>query len=213
MNCVELQNSLAEIEDSHSTEQQAHLKACAQCSALVEELNLIASSASVLRAADEPSPRVWNSIEIALRQEGLIHPPRPRGSLLPSLRSRWGWARWVAPAAAAMLIVVGLYVRQQSLPLPVQVAERTAPPAIVTPVSAVEMAGLNDDDLLQEIGQATPALRAQYEDNLRRVNEYIRDAQSNVADNPNDDEARRSLMAAYQEKAMLFELAMDRSLP
>jgi hypothetical protein len=73
--------------------------------------------------------------------------------------------------------------------------------------------GLNDDDLLQEIGQATPALRAQYEDNLRRVNEYIRDAQSNVADNPNDDEARRSLMAAYQEKAMLFELAMDRSLP
>jgi hypothetical protein len=211
MNCVELQNSLAEIEDGHSTEQQTHLKACAQCSALVAELNLIATSASVLRASDEPSPRVWNSIEIALRQEGLIHPPQPRGSLLPSLRSRWGWARWAVPAAAALLIVVGLYVRQQSLPE--QVAERTAPPVAVTPVSSVEIAGLNDDDLLQEIGQATPALRAQYEDNLRRVNEYIRDAQSNVADNPNDDEARRSLMAAYQEKAMLFELAMDRSLP
>lgn len=210
MNCVELQNSLAEIEDGHSTEQQAHLKACAECSALVAELNLIASSASVLQASDEPSPRVWNSIEIALRQEGLIHPPRPKGSLLPSLRSRWGWARWVVPAAAALLITIGLLVRPQSLPE--QVAERTQP-AVITPVSSVEMAGLNDDDLLQEIGQATPALRAQYEDNLRRVNEYIRDAQSNVADNPNDDEARRSLMAAYQEKAMLFELAMDRSLP
>jgi hypothetical protein len=210
MNCVELQNSLAEIEDGHSTEQQAHLKACAECTALVAELNLIASSASLLQAADEPSPRVWNSIEIALRQEGLIHPPRPRGSLLPSLRSRWGWARWVVPAAAALLITIGLLVRPQSLPE--QVAERTQP-AVITPVSSVEMAGLNDDDLLQEIGQATPALRAQYEDNLRRVNEYIRDAQSNVADNPNDDEARRSLMAAYQEKAMLFELAMDRSLP
>jgi hypothetical protein len=208
MNCVELQSSLAEIEDGRSTEQQAHLKACAECSALVAELNLIASSASALRASSEPSPRVWNSIEIALREEGLIHPPRPKGSLLPSLRSRWGWARWAAPAAAALLIVAGLYVRQ-----PVQVAERTAPPSAVTPVSSVEMAGLNDEDLLQEIGQATPALRAQYEDNLRRVNEYIRDAQSNVADNPNDDEARRSLMAAYQEKAMLFELAMDRSLP
>jgi hypothetical protein len=211
MNCVELQNSLAEIEDGHSREQKAHLKACAECSALVEELNLIASSASALRAADEPSPRVWNLIEIALRKEGLIHPLRPKGSLLPSLRSRWGWARWAAPAAAALLIVVGLYVRQQSLPE--QVAERTAQPAAMAPVSSVEIAGLNDDDLLQEIEQATPALRAQYEDNLRRVNEYIRDAQSNVADNPNDDEARRSLMAAYQEKAMLFELAMDRSLP
>jgi hypothetical protein len=210
MNCVELQNSLAEIEDGHSSEQQAHLKACTECSALVAELNLIASSASLLRATDEPSPRVWNSIEIALRKEGLIYPPRPKGSLLPSLRSRWGWARWAVPAAAVLLIVIGLLVRPQSLPE--QVAERTQP-AVITPVSTVEMVGLNDDDLLQEIGQATPALRAQYEDNLRRVNEYIRDAQSNVADNPNDDEARRSLMAAYQEKAMLFELAMDRSLP
>jgi hypothetical protein len=33
-----------------------------------------------------------------------------------------------------------------------------------------------------------------------------------VADNPNDEEARRSLLEAYQEKAMLFDLAMDRSL-
>jgi len=45
------------------------------------------------------------------------------------------------------------------------------------------------------------------------VNEYIRDAKSSVAANPNDDDARRALMDAYQEKAMLFELALDRSLP
>jgi hypothetical protein len=45
------------------------------------------------------------------------------------------------------------------------------------------------------------------------VNEYIRDAKAVVVANPNDDEARRSLMEAYQQKAMLFELAMDRSLP
>jgi hypothetical protein len=56
-------------------------------------------------------------------------------------------------------------------------------------------------------------MKAQYEDNLRRVNEYIQDAKSIVTANPNDEEARRSLMEAYQEKAMLFELAMDRSLP
>ena len=56
-------------------------------------------------------------------------------------------------------------------------------------------------------------MQAQYTDNLRHVNEYIRDAKDVVAANPNDEEARRSLMEAYQEKAMLFELAMDRSLP
>ena len=169
---------------------------------------LIASTAVELRAGDEPSPRVWKSIETALRQEGVIRPQPANRSLLPSLSSRWGWARWMVPAAAALLISVGLYVRQHSLSH--ELARNTAPAAAV---SDLEIAGLNDDDLLLEVAQQSPALKAQYQDNLRRVNEYIQDAKSVVANNPNDDEARRSLMEAYQQKAMLFELAMDRSLP
>lgn len=208
MNCVELQASLAEIDDGRSPEQRDHLKTCPACSALVTELILIASTAVELRAVDEPSPRVWRSIEATLRQEGVIRPQRANRSLLPSLSSRWGWARWVVPAAAALLITVGLYVRQHSLSQ--QLARNTAQPVTV---SDIQIAGLNDDDLLQEIAQQSPALKAQYTDNLRRVNQYIEDAKSVVADNPNDDEARRSLMEAYQQKAMLFELAMDRSLP
>jgi hypothetical protein len=78
-------------------------------------------------------------------------------------------------------------------------------------VSDAAIVGLNDDDLLQEVEQS-PALRAEYADNLRRVNQYIVDAKHIVAADPNDEEARRSLMEAYQEKAMLFELALDRSL-
>jgi hypothetical protein len=208
MNCVELQASLAEIDDGKSPEQRDHLKTCPACSALVTELILIASTAVELRAGDEPSARVWESIETALRQEGVIRPQRANRSLLPSLSSRWGWARWMVPAAAALLITVGLYVRQHSLSR--QLANNTAPTAAV---SDVETAGLNDDDLLLEIAQQSPSLKSQYADNLRRVNQYIQDAKSVVAANPNDDEARRSLMEAYQQKAMLFELAMDRSLP
>ena len=207
VHCVELQRSLAEIENVSNPAQQAHLKTCPECTALVAELNLIASSAVDLREANEPSPRVWNSIEIALRQEGLIRPPRAGRSLLPSFTSRWAWARWMVPAAAALLIAVSLYVRQHSLPQ--QLAREATPPA----VSDLALAGLNDDDLLQEVSAQTPAMKAQYTDNLRRVNEYIQDAQNNADANPGDPEARRSLMEAYQEKAMLFELAMDRSLP
>jgi hypothetical protein len=212
MNCVELQASLVEIEDGRSPEQRNHLNACPECSALVAELNLIASAAIDLRAAEEPSPRVWNSIEIALRQEGLIRPQRPSRSLLPSFSSRWAWARWMVPAAAMLLIAVGVYMRQHSVTR--EVVRDLRP---TTPVSDKASAGLNDglndDDLLQEVAQLSPAIQAQYTDNLRHVNEYIRDAKGVVADNPNDEEARRSLMEAYQEKAMLFELAMDRSLP
>jgi hypothetical protein len=225
MNCVELQASLAEMEDGssaqHTSQQRAHLKTCPECSSLILELNLIAASAIELRAADEPSPRVWNSIEIALRQEGLIRPQRANRSLLPSLSSRWGWSRWALPVAAAVLIAVGVYVRQHSLSLSQQLANNVTNPVLsgkaignaAGGVSDLAVAGLNDDDLLQEVAQMSPAMQAQYTDNLRHVNDYIRDAKSVVAAEPNDEEARRSLMEAYQEKAMLFELAMDRSLP
>jgi hypothetical protein len=207
MDCVELQKSLAEVEDGSRTDQQAHLKTCTECSALVAELKLIASSAIILRAADGPSPRVWNSIEIALRREGLIHPPRPNRSLLPSLSSRW---HWLVPAAAALLLAVTFYLRQHSLTQ--QLVEDTVKPA-PTGVSDIEIAGLNDNDLSTEISEQTPELKQMYADNLRRVNESIQDAKDIVADNPNDEEGRRSLLEAYQQKAMLFELAMDRSLP
>jgi hypothetical protein len=208
MNCVELQTSLAESEGAKSADQRAHLKACAECSSLVAELDVLIAAAGDLRAAEQPSPRVWNSIEIALRQEGLIRPQRSGRSLLPSFGSGWTWGRWLVPAAAALLIAVGLYVRQNSPAPPIA---RVTPPAAV--VSDAAIAGLNDDDLLQEVAQLSPALQAQYADNLRHVNAYIQDAKSVVNDNPNDDEARRSLLEAYQEKAMLFDLAMDRSLP
>jgi hypothetical protein len=207
MNCVELQASLAEIESARSVEQRNHLKTCPDCSALVAELDFIIAAAGDLRAADEPSPRVWNSIEIALRQEGLIRPQRANRSLLPSFSSRWAWTRWMVPAAAAALVLLAIYIRQNS---PAPVANNSTPASVVAD-SAV--AGLNDDDLLQEVAQLSPAMQAEYTDNLRNVNEYIRDAKGIVAANPNDEEARRSLMEAYQEKAMLFELAMDRSLP
>jgi len=157
---------------------------------------------------------VWNSIEIALRQEGLIKPLHPRHSLLPSFGSSWGWSRWLAPVAALLLITAGIYVRQSSLG---PIASHEGQPTVHTPVPDTTMAGLNaslkDDDLLQGISQQSPALQATYTDNLRRVNEYIHDAKSTVDADPNDEDARRSLMEAYQQKAMLFELALDRSLP
>lgn len=207
MTCVELQESLVENEAGSSTEQRAHLKNCPECAKLVAELLVIACSAGELRAAHDPHPRVWKSIEASLRQEGLIRPQRRIPSLLPSLGSQWGWSRWLVPAAALLLITLGFYVRQRTL----RADDRQVNPPAET-VSDAAIAGLNDNDLLQEVAQQAPALRQEYADNLQRVNQYIHDAK-NIADaDPNDEEARRSLMEAYQEKAMLFELALDRSL-
>jgi hypothetical protein len=206
MNCVELQQSLAEVEDGSSLEQRVHLRACPACLALVRDLNLIVTAASHLQGAEEPSPRVWNSIEIALRREGLIRPPDVAPSLVSSFGARWGAARWLVPAAAMLLLALGIYVRRDSVP-----NQLTLQTSVAVPIANIT--GLNDDDLMQEVADNAPAMKTEYEENLRQVNESIRDAQGVVDESPNDQEARRSLMDAYHQKSMLFEMAMDRSLP
>jgi hypothetical protein len=201
MNCVELQQSLAEAEDISGWEQKTHLRECPACSALVRELNLIVAAASQLQGADEPSPRVWNSIEFALRQEGLI---RPQRAVVSSFSVRWGAARWLVPAAAMLLLALGIYMRRESRPN--HVGEQTS-------VVVANPSELNDEDLMQEIAENEPAMQTQYAESLRQVNQSIREAQGVVDESPNDAEARRSLMDAYHQKSMLFEMAMTRSLP
>ena len=204
MTCIELQESLAEVEDGSTAEQRAHLRNCPACSALVKDLNLIITAAAGLQDADEPSPRVWNSIEIQLRREGLIRPQRS-GSLAHSLLAGWG-GRWLVPAAVAMLVFAGFFVRDRMK------VNDFAQQATLTVPSAIE-SDLDDNDLMQEVSDDAPAMRAQYQENLQRVNESIRDAQSLVEESPNDEDARRALMDAYQQKSILFQLAMDRTLP
>jgi hypothetical protein len=209
MNCVELRESLAVVDDGSGVDQRAHLRSCRECSALVAELSSIAHAAVELRASDEPDPRVWKAIEASLRREGLIRPQRTSRSLLPSFGSPWGMARWMVPAAAALLILVSVYMRPHARQ---DVAGSPSAPAVSVNGPELALVGLNDEDLMQEVDQQNPAMKEQYAENLRRVNQYILDAKTVVAAEPNDEEARRSLMEAYQEKSMLFELALDRSL-
>ena len=212
MTCVELQASLAENENASSSEQRAHLNNCPECSALVADLLVIACSAAELRAAHEPSPRVWNDIEAALRREGLIRPQRAKGSLLPAFSTSWGWTGWMLPVAAALLVTVGVLVRRYSASH--EIARNENPSLAARSEAALYLStGLNDADLMQEVEQQPAALQAEYSDSLRRANQYIEDAKNVLAADPNDEEARRSLMEAYQQKAMLFEFALDRSLP
>jgi hypothetical protein len=206
MNCVELQNSLAEVEDGSTVEQRAHLMDCPACFALVKELDLIIEAAGRLQAADEPDPRVWQSIATAMREEGLVRPQRSARPATSSFSERWGAARWLIPAAAMLLLALGLYVKQPSAP-----KEAVQQTPVVTPVS--KTAGLNDQDLIEEVADTSPAMKGQYEDNLRRVNQSIREAQGFVDESPDDEDARRSLMDAYQQKSLLFQMAMERPLP
>jgi hypothetical protein len=208
MTCAEFQHQLPDLlEEGGSPELKAHLNGCALCSELATSLQTIVGEARTLQSAYEPSPRVWNSIEIALRKEGLIRQPHPRRHFLPSLTRRWGAAAWLVPAAAAVLVAAAVYLHQPS-------QKDTQAKSVVPPSTLAANTGdQNDDQLLQEVSSRSPLMRAAYESNLKDVNTYIRDAQDSVNADPNDEEAQQALMDAYGQKSMIYEMALDRSLP
>ncbi|SRR5579871_2370324 len=205
MNCSEFQEFLPEILDGgDKAEYSAHAKSCAECSSLYEELKEISQAAMLLRAGEEPNLRVWNSIEIALRQEGLIREPLSTGpTLVPRNVSRWKLG-WLVPIAAMLLVMtsgVAVYQRKAQQQSVADLSQS------VTQNSLTE-----DDEILQEVAAQTPALRATYAADLDHVNAYIRNAEASVKADPTDAEAQRALMGAYEQRSMVYEMAFERPL-
>jgi hypothetical protein len=63
-----------------------------------------------------------------------------------------------------------------------------------------------DQQFLNGVG---PSMRVTYESQLRAVNSSIRDAEAYLKQNPGDEDARQQLMNAYEQKAMLYQMALD----
>ena len=67
-----------------------------------------------------------------------------------------------------------------------------------------------DQQFLSVVSTRAPSMRATYENQLQAVNADIRETQAYVKRNPGDDDARQHLMDAYQQKALLYQIALDR---
>ena len=219
MTCAEFQAVLPDLlEGGGTADQRAHLTLCPACSELVSDINVISQQARFLRASDDPSPRVWASIEIALRQEGLIREPGLE-LVPPSTNSLRHWTvAWLLPATAAFLVTFGLLRYERPATPHQSAAQSAAVPAGSALSAASQLASIQadaneDKQLLEEVGSRSPTMRASYEKELRHVNEYIRDAEKSAKAHPEDEEAQQYLMNAYEQKAMVYELAVDRSLP
>ena len=122
---------------------------------------------------------------------------------------------WLAPVAAAAVIAAGVVVYQRGSappsstpagPAVAQVAPNKLP---ITPLS------VNDEDrqLLDALASRSPAAQKQYASNLQNVNAYIRDAEESAQADPNDEEAQQIVMDAYEQRAAVYEMALDRSMP
>ena len=77
MTCAEFQRVLPYIVDgSGSADEQQHLATCQVCSDLIADLRYIAEAAKLLVPMEDPSPRVWSSIQESLEREGMVKPAR-----------------------------------------------------------------------------------------------------------------------------------------
>lgn len=214
MNCVEFERVL--LEDSRTPEQQAHLNSCSTCASLLADLDFISSQAKSLIALDEPSPAVWNALEAQLRREGLIRGPlisQPRISeprisepRVDFLR-RWR-AAWLVPVAAALAVVAVVRLHRpagagDNLPVAKQTVVQAPKSRVIASVSS------EDKQLLDTVAARPLAQRAKYTAELNDANTFIRDAEAAVKNDPNDIYRQQMLLNAYEQKQMLYDLAVD----
>jgi len=92
---------------------------------------------------------------------------------------------------------------------PQPLAQKSDPPT--PPRKVVEAApSAEDQQFLSVVSTRAPSMRVTYENQLKAVNADIRETQAYVNRNPGDVDARQHLMDAYQQKALLYQIALDR---
>ena len=103
---------------------------------------------------------------------------------------------------------------------PARTAKRQAQPAPQANADSTEVAqnaprevsppaSTEDQQFLGEVSTRAPSMRTTYENQLRAVNAEIVETQAYIKRNPGDLDARQHLMEVYQQKAMLYQMALD----
>ena len=77
MTCGEFQEQLPEFLTAGTSPiaDHPHLQQCANCAALVRDLEYIAEAARQLMPAHDPSPDVWSQIKSTLARESVLSEP------------------------------------------------------------------------------------------------------------------------------------------
>ena len=212
MNCAQFQNECSDVLEGQQTQaHEEHLASCPACRCLLEDVQEIVAQANQL-PLEEPGPQVWARLREAMVQEGLIQEGLAESAPARAAKAAWSWPHFAwadalsyGAVAAILVLAFGLMVLQQPSGLPTPGTATVAQPA---------SGSIDDDDLqlLREVETRAPDARGAYEASLREINTQIEEARRAVAENPNDPQAVQSLMEAYQQKSMVYEMAMTRSV-
>ncbi len=184
---------------------RAHLAGCSSCKNLIADLTALVATAHLLPAEVEPPRRVWNSLRAQLEQEGIIRSVQQR--------SWWtGFSAFFRPRVLATSAVGLLIAAAAALQLQRPAAQPTEARNAYDSVYEDTSLTLNNDEAhlpamqLAGISDVDVSLRQ----NLDIVDKFIADCEQRVKEQPQDDLARDYLTGAYQQKAELISVMMER---
>ena len=183
-----------------------HLAGCSSCQGFVADLTSIVAAAHLLPAEVEPPRRVWTALRAQLEQERIIRPTSQHSwwtSFSETFRPRI-----LATAALGLLI---LFAAALQLQRPGAVSPTEARNAYDTFYQDTSLT-LNHDEALLPAMQLAGGSRvdASLRQNLDIVDKFIVDCEQRVKDEPQDELAREYLTGAYQQKAELISVMMER---
>jgi hypothetical protein len=205
-NCSQFLNQLGKwMEGERSADAHAHLRICALCRSMLEDLDSIHETARSLGAMETALPdHVWTSLRTQLEQEGLIH-SEPRG-LIQAVAAWFDGVFSAVPrpalAGAYLVALVGI-----SLALAGPGYRRSNwNDSATEPLSAE----LNAEQSTLALVHSDPAVTAALERNLAIVDNYIALCEKSVQEDPESEIARDYLYDAYQQKAELLAQISER---
>src|ERR1700676_204482 len=184
---------------------RAHLAGCSSCQGLVADLTAIVATAHLLPAEVDPPRRVWASLRAQLEEEGIIQDA--------ATRATW-WRRFPGFFRARALATAGV-----GLLIATAVVLQVRPPAS-HPTEArntyenydeTSMTLSNDEAHLPSMQLAgSSKVDVALRQNLDIVDKFIVDCEQRVKEQPGDELARDYLSGAYQQKAELLSVMMER---
>src|SRR5260370_3975876 len=184
---------------------RAHLAGCSSCKNLIADLTALVATAHSLPEEAERPRRVWNSLRAQLEQEGIIRSVQQRSW-------RTGFSEFCRPGVLATSAVGLLIAAAAALHLQRPAAQPTEARNAYDSVYEDTSLTLNNDEAhlpamqLAGISDVDVSLRQ----NLDIVDKFIADCEQRVKEQPQDDLARDYLTGAYQQKAELISVMMER---
>jgi hypothetical protein len=184
---------------------RAHLAGCNSCRNLIADLTAIIATAHLLPAEVEPPPRVWTSLRVQLENEGIIR-SGARQSWWQSFSESFR-PRVMATAAVGLLIVAAVALQFQRPATQPTEARNTYDNSFQDTSSTLD----NDEAHLPAMQLAgNSGVDVSLRENLDIVDKFIVDCEQRVKQQPQDELTREYLNGAYQEKAELISVMMER---